>query len=75
VPGKHHDIDIISNKERNFGEEMFWALIVHDYTDHCWIFAMKNSLDLKEKIKTLLTDLRSTSINKRFIRCDDDGKT
>jgi hypothetical protein len=34
---------------------------------------MKKKLDLKAKIKTLLTDLNIDSLNVRFIRCDNAG--
>jgi hypothetical protein len=49
-------------------------LIVDAYTDYCWSFVLKNKLDLKVKIKTLLTDLKITNQNVRFIRCDDSGE-
>jgi hypothetical protein len=35
---------------------------------------LKNKLDLKIKIKTLLTDLKTANQNARFIRCDDAGE-
>jgi hypothetical protein len=49
-------------------------LIVDDYTDYCWSFVLKNKLDLKVKIKTLLIDLKIANWNVRFIRCDDAGE-
>jgi hypothetical protein len=73
-PGERLYVDIISIKERNVGGAKFWALIVDDYTDYCWSFVLKNKLDLKVKIKTLLTDLKIANRNIRFIRCDDAGE-
>jgi hypothetical protein len=67
-------VNISSIKERSFGEARFWDLIVDDYTDYCWSFILKNKLDLKVKIKTLLTDLKIANWNVRFIRCDDAGE-
>jgi hypothetical protein len=43
-------------------------------TDYCWSIVMKNKLDLKAKIKSLLTDLKIAVHNVRFIRCDDAGE-
>jgi hypothetical protein len=62
-PGERLYVDISSIKERSFGEVKFWALIVDDYTDYCWSFALKNKLDLKIKIKTLLNDLKIANQN------------
>jgi hypothetical protein len=49
-------------------------LIVDDFTDYCWSFVLRNNLDLKVKIKTLLNDLKIANWNVRFIRCDDARK-
>jgi hypothetical protein len=49
-------------------------LIVDDYTDYCWSFELKNKLDLKVTINTLLTDLKIAKQNVRFIRCDNAGE-
>jgi hypothetical protein len=35
---------------------------------------LKNKLDLKVKIKTLLTDLKIANRNVKFIRCDNAGE-
>jgi hypothetical protein len=51
-------VDISSIKERSFGGAKFWALIVDDHKDYCWSFVMKNKLDIKARIKTLLTYLK-----------------
>jgi hypothetical protein len=67
-------VKISSIKERSIGGAKFWALIVDDYTDYCWSFELKNKLDLKIKIKTLLTDFKIANWNVRFIRCDDAGE-
>jgi hypothetical protein len=49
-------------------------LLVDDYTDYFWSFVLKNKLDLKLKIKPLLTDLKISNQNVRFIRCNDAGE-
>jgi transposase InsO family protein len=67
-------VDISSIKERGTGGAKFWALIVDDYTDYCWSFLLRNKLDLKVKIITLLTDLKIANGNVRFIECDNGGK-
>jgi hypothetical protein len=74
LPGECLYVDISSIKERTICGAKFWALIVDDYTDYCWSFIMKNKLDLKIKIKTLLTDLKISNRNLRFIRCDNAGE-
>jgi hypothetical protein len=63
-------IDISSIAERSFGGVMFWALIIDDYSDYCWSFILKRKSHLKEKVKTLLTDLNIAGLNIKFIRCD-----
>jgi hypothetical protein len=35
---------------------------------------LKRKSDLKEKVKTLLTDLQIAGLNVKFIRCDDSGE-
>jgi hypothetical protein len=74
LPGERLYVGISSVKERSIGGAKFWALIVDDYTDYCWSFVLKNKLDLNEKIKTLLTDLKIANWNVRFIRYDNTGK-
>jgi hypothetical protein len=37
-------------------------------------FILKRKSDLKEKVKTLLTDLHIPGLNLKFIRCDDAGE-
>jgi transposase InsO family protein len=74
LPGERLYVDISSIKERSIGGAKFWDLIFNDYTDYCWSFVLKNKLDLKVKIKTLLNDLKIANWNVRFIRCDNSGK-
>jgi hypothetical protein len=74
LPGERLYVDISSIKERSFGGAKFWALIVDDYSFYCWSFVMKNKLDLKTRIKTLLTDLKIANRIVEFIRCDDAGE-
>jgi hypothetical protein len=71
LPGERLYVDISSIKERSIVGAKFWALIVDDYTDYCWSFVLKNKLDLKIKIKTLLTDLKTANQDVRLIRCDN----
>jgi hypothetical protein len=61
LPGERLYIDISSIKASSFSGEKFCALIVDDYSDYCWSFVMKNKLDLKTRIKTLLTDLKTAN--------------
>jgi hypothetical protein len=74
VPGERLYIDISSIAEKSFGGAKFWALIVDDYSDYCWSFILKRKSYLKEKVKTLLTDLKIAGLNVKFIRCDDAGE-
>jgi hypothetical protein len=67
-------VNVSSIKERSFGGAKFWALIVDHYTDYCWSFVLKNKMDIKVKIKTLLTDLKIVNRYLKFIRCDDAGE-
>jgi hypothetical protein len=74
LPGERLYISISSIKERSFGGAKFWALIVDDYTDYFWSFVMKNKLDIKSRINTLLTDLKIANRIVKFIKCDDAGE-
>jgi hypothetical protein len=74
LPGECLYVDISSIKERSFGGAKFFALIVDDYSDYYWSFVLKNKLDLKIKIKTLLTDLKIANQNVRSIGCDNAGE-
>jgi transposase InsO family protein len=64
-------MDISLTKERSICGEKFWGLIVDDFADYCWSFVFKNKMDLKIKIKTLLTDLKIANWNVKFIRRDN----
>jgi transposase InsO family protein len=74
LPDERLYIDISSIKERSFGGEKFWALIVDDYSEYCWSIVMKNKSDLQTRIKALLTDLKIANQIVKFIRCDDAGE-
>jgi hypothetical protein len=74
VPGERLYIDISSIAERIFGGATFWALIIDDYSDYCWSCILKRKSVLKEKVKTLLTDLHIAGLNVKFIRCDNAGE-
>jgi hypothetical protein len=74
LPDKRLYVDISSIKERSFGGAKFLALIVDDYTGYCWSFVIKNKLDIKAKIKTLLTDSKIANQIVKFIICDNADK-
>jgi hypothetical protein len=75
LSGERLYVDISSIKERSYSGAKFWALIIDDYTDYCWNFVMKNKLDIKARIKMLLTDLKIANQIVKFIRCDNAGNT
>jgi transposase InsO family protein len=60
--------------DTSYGGSKFWALIVDNYTNYCWGIFLKNKSELKEKMLTLLTDLKIAGIEVKFIRCDDSGE-
>jgi hypothetical protein len=74
LPGEGLYVNISLIKEKIFRGAKFWGLIVDDYTDYCWSFTLKNDLDLKVKIETLLTDLKIANRNVKFIRCKNSGE-
>ena len=74
VPGERLYIDISSIKSPSYGGSKFWVLIVDDYTDYCWSIFLKNKGDLKEKMFTLLTDLKIAGIDVKRVRCEDSGE-
>jgi hypothetical protein len=74
VPGERLYIGKTSIKEMSFEGAKLWALIVDDYTDYCWSFALKNNSELKCKVKTMLTDSKVAGLNVKYIRCDDAGE-
>ena len=74
IPGERVYLDISSIKDVSYGGSKFWVLIVDDYTNYCWSIFLKNKSDLKEKMFTLLTDLKIAGIDIKYIRCDDSGE-
>jgi hypothetical protein len=48
-------------------------LIVDYYMDYCWSIFLKKKSELKNKMSTLLTDLKIAGIDVKFIRCNDFG--
>jgi hypothetical protein len=74
VPCERLYMDISSIKQRSFGGAKFWALIVDECTDYCWSFVLKNKPDLKDRIRTLITDLKIAGLNVKFIRCEEQPK-
>ena len=73
LPGERIYLDISSVRDVSFGGAKFWVLIVDDYTDYCWSLFLKEKSELKEKMMVLLTDMKISGINIRFICCDDSG--
>jgi hypothetical protein len=63
VPGERLYINISSIAEKSFGGAKFWAFIIDNYSDYCWSFILKRKSDLKEKVKTLLNDLKIAGLN------------
>jgi hypothetical protein len=68
-------LDISSIKDLRYGGSKFWAFIVDDYTDYCWRIFLTSKSDLKKKIFTLLTDLKISGIDIKFICYDDSGES
>jgi hypothetical protein len=71
LPGERLYVDMSSMIESSFGGVKLWSLIVDDYTYYYWSFVMKNKLDIRARIKMLLTDLKIANQIVKFIRCDD----
>jgi hypothetical protein len=71
IPGKRLYIDINLIKNASYGGSKFWVLVVDDYTDYCRSIFLKLKGELKDKMKTLLTDLKIAGIKVKYIRCDD----
>jgi hypothetical protein len=74
VPGKQIYLEISSIKDRSYGGSKFWVLIVDDYTDYCWSIFLKKKSELKEKMFTLLTDLKIAGSNVKYTHCDDSAE-
>jgi hypothetical protein len=67
VPGERVYLDISSIKGESYGGNCFWALVVDDHTDYCWSLFLKAKSDLKSKSLTLLTDLKISGLDVKFI--------
>ena len=74
VPGERVYLDISSIRDESYGGSRFWVLLVDNYTDYCWSIFLNKKSYLKDKVMTLLTDLKIASINVKYIRCDDSGE-
>jgi hypothetical protein len=74
APGQRLYLDISSVKDLNYGGSKFWALLVDKYRDYIWSILLKSKSDLKNKMFTILNDLKLAGIDVKFIRCDDSGK-
>jgi hypothetical protein len=67
VPGERVYLDISSIKGESYGGSCFWALVVDDHTDYCCSLFLKAKSDLKGKFSTLLTDLKISGLDIKFI--------
>ena len=74
APGERVYLDISSIRDESYGGSRFWVLLVDNYTDYCWSIFLNKKSYLKDKVMTLLTDLKIASINVKYIRCDDSGE-
>jgi hypothetical protein len=70
-PGERLYIDIISIKGESFGGSKFWALIIDDCTNYCWSYFLNKKSILKEKITSLILELKDLDIKVKILRCDD----
>jgi hypothetical protein len=69
APGDH--LEISSIRDKNYGGSCFWVLMLDDYTDYCWSNFLKTKGDLKVKVMTLLTDLKTAGVEVKIIRYND----
>jgi hypothetical protein len=67
VPGERVYLDKSSIKGESYGGSCFWALVVDDHTDYCWSLFLKANIYLKGKFLTLLTDLKISGLDVKFI--------
>jgi hypothetical protein len=67
VPGERVYLDISSIKGESYGGSCFWALVLDDHTDYCWILFLKAKSDFKGKFLTLLTYLKIVGLDVKFI--------
>ena len=73
-PGERLYIDISSIKGESFGGSKFWALIIDDCTNYIWSYFMNKKSSLKEKITSLILELKDQGIKVKILRCDDAGE-
>jgi hypothetical protein len=67
VLGERVYLDISSIKGKSYGVSFFWALVVDDHTDYFWSLLLKAKNYLKGKFKTLLTYLKISRLDVKFI--------
>jgi protease II len=67
-------LDFGSIKDLSYGRSKFWAFIVDDHTDYSWSISLNTKSDLKNKMFTLLSDLKISGNDTKFIHCYDSGK-
>ncbi len=67
-------IDISSPSTKSTGRRKHWLLIVHDYTNYCWEYFLKEKSDLKSHVIELIKELDSKYNYKvKSIHCDNVG--
>ena len=67
-PGERLYIDIISIKGESVEGSKFWALIIDDCTSYCWSYFLNKKSILKEKITSLILDLKDQDIQVKILQ-------
>ena len=67
-------IDIGSVRDASYGGSKIWILITDNHTDNFWNIFLKNEDDLKDKMITLLNDLKIAGMGVKHICGDDSGE-
>jgi hypothetical protein len=72
--GRRVYLDISSIKGESYGGSCFWALVVDDHANYFWSLFLKAKSDLKDRFLTMLTDLKISGLDVKFIPCNDSGE-
>jgi hypothetical protein len=75
VLGERVYLDVSSIKSESYGCSHFWAIVVDDHTDYCWSLFLNAKSNVKGKFLTLLTYLKISGLDDKFIQCNDLGET
>jgi hypothetical protein len=73
-PGERLYIDISSIKGEIFEVSKLWSLIIDDYANYCWGYFLNKKCSLKEKVTSLILELRDKNIKVKILRCDNAGE-